>query len=361
MSIGYLDLRHQVQDPHLDIDAPQPRHLTSVRPTFSARFGLAVGDRVETINGAPYTGRAQLQADRWYARPGENLRISIAKPDGTRAQRLRSRLLVLTTPFISVRRFWSSASSWMIPLVCLLAGYWVAPRAARRSQRVARSDHSQFSRSVSFGLDLQLAARRVAAPAPVLAHGVANSGGSRTALVRSAVFRKIANRYSFAVAEVARRESYSPAPSRVWRATTRSGITSGLLPHEREIDALTDATLNWLIVACIVIYGVAIFDKLRHGASTADVRRRLRGAVCRVDGRTRQRAIRLGRIAEDGCRRRQQQEWLQYLSAMLMLAFPFSLAYVILVQRAMDVSILLRIGTRYILQPAPPLSWFSLP
>jgi VCBS repeat-containing protein len=39
---------------------------------------------VETVNGAPYTGRAQLQADRWYAHPGETLRIGISKPDGTR-------------------------------------------------------------------------------------------------------------------------------------------------------------------------------------------------------------------------------------------------------------------------------------
>ena len=42
-------------------------------------------------------------------------------------------------------------------------------------------------------------------------------------------------------------------------------------------------------------------------------------------------------------------KWVGYLSAVLMLAFPLSLAYVVVVQRAMDVRILLRMGTKYAL------------
>src|SRR5579863_5923684 len=69
MIVGYLNLRHQVEDPHLDIDAYSPV-IASVTD-LQRKLGLAVGDKVEMVNGEPYTGRAQLQADRWYARPGE--------------------------------------------------------------------------------------------------------------------------------------------------------------------------------------------------------------------------------------------------------------------------------------------------
>jgi hypothetical protein len=42
-------------------------------------------------------------------------------------------------------------------------------------------------------------------------------------------------------------------------------------------------------------------------------------------------------------------QWLGYLSAVLMLFFPLSLAYIVIVQRAMDIRILVRLGTKYAL------------
>ena len=42
-------------------------------------------------------------------------------------------------------------------------------------------------------------------------------------------------------------------------------------------------------------------------------------------------------------------QWLGYLSSVFLLVFPFCLAYVVVVQRALDVKILLRMGTKYAL------------
>src|SRR5580704_8878822 len=118
MSIGFLDLRHQVQDPHLDIDAYSPviASVTDAQRTL----GLAVGDRVETIDGAPYTGRAQLQADRWYAHPGETLRIGIGKPDGKRAA-VAIPLTGFNNRFHLGQTILVFGLILVVPLVCLLA------------------------------------------------------------------------------------------------------------------------------------------------------------------------------------------------------------------------------------------------
>ena len=121
----------------------------------------------------------------------------------------------------------------------------------------------------------------------------------------------------------------------------------GSMPGESVADTITDKTLNWLIFGCVVMYWVAIFDKMRS-ASTADARRRLRilcagsvtglGSTMIIWGLLPRLGVDPGNI-----------QWLGYTSAVLMLVFPSSLAYVILVQRAMDVNILVRMGTRYVL------------
>ena len=41
--------------------------------------------------------------------------------------------------------------------------------------------------------------------------------------------------------------------------------------------------------------------------------------------------------------------WVGYTAAVLMLTFPLTLSYIVIVQRAMDVRILLRMGTKYVL------------
>ena len=120
---GFFNMRHQVVDPGLVVDPYQPV-ITSVTDA-AQKAGLAVGETVESVDEVPYTGRAQLQADRWYARPGETLRVGVRKPDGTRTviaiplQEDRSKSGFGEAVFVLVLTL-------VIPLACLLAGYWVA-------------------------------------------------------------------------------------------------------------------------------------------------------------------------------------------------------------------------------------------
>jgi phosphoserine phosphatase RsbU/P len=344
MTIGYLDLRHQVQDPHLAIDAYSP--VISSVTDVQRRLGLAVGDRVETLNGAPYTGRAQFQADRWYAHPGETLRIGVTKPDGRRAT-VAIPLTGFHDPFHLGQTILIFGLILVIPLVCLLAGYWVAlarPTDINAWLVLIILSFPQVFLSVStfnwlpgpwlflrlyWHLELQ-----ILAAAALLWFGLLFPERSRID-IRLPWFKWLVAAIVFAGGIDGLASDYAE-----WYHV-------GLVPYERQFDAVTDATINWLIVVCIAIYGVAIFDKLRH-ASTPDVRRRLRvlcagstvglGSALFVWGVLPKFGVAVARI-----------EWLEYLSAAFMLAFPFSLAYVILVQRAMDVNILVRMGTRYIL------------
>ena len=107
------------------------------------------------------------------------------------------------------------------------------------------------------------------------------------------------------------------------------------------------AILNWLTLLCILIYWVAIFANLRN-ASTADLRRRLRvlcaGSVVGLGSTLIVWGL-LPRFGVDPA----GIEWLGYSAAVLMLVFPFSLVYVVVVQRSLDINILMRMGTRYIL------------
>src|SRR4051812_42431989 len=69
---GYFDLRHQIQEPFkTDFNTLQ---ITDLTPGASAA-GLRIGDRLESLNGEPYHGRAQWQSIRWYARPGDRISV----------------------------------------------------------------------------------------------------------------------------------------------------------------------------------------------------------------------------------------------------------------------------------------------
>jgi len=342
--IGYFDLRRQVQDPGLVIDAYSP--VISSVTALQQKQGFAVGDTVETINGATYTGRAQMQADRWYAHPGETLRIGIRKPDGTRA--------TVAIPFTAIPdeihigdAIFIVIVVLIVPLACLLAGYWVA--AARPTDLnawlvliiltfpQAFNSVSTFNWFPGAWLVLRLAWHMelmIGASAALLWFGLLFPERSRidirlpwlkwlvVAIIVAGAIEGLASDYA-------------------------DWYHVGLLPYERQVDTITDKTLNWLIAGCVVVYWVAIFGKLRS-ASTADARRRLRvlcagsvvglGSAMIIWGILPRFGINAGDI-----------QWLGYTSAVLMLTFPFSLAYVVLVQRAMDVNILVRMGTRYVL------------
>ncbi|HYK34849.1 SpoIIE family protein phosphatase [Alloacidobacterium sp.] len=109
---------------------------------------------------------------------------------------------------------------------------------------------------------------------------------------------------------------------------------------------------NFLDLLCVLLYLVLTLDKLRS-ASTEDARRRLRvltaGMAIGV-GSLLLVFVLLPHFGITGMKK--SQLWIIYTGIFLFLAAPFALVYVVLVQRAMDVRILLRMGARYALAKA---------
>jgi sigma-B regulation protein RsbU (phosphoserine phosphatase) len=341
---GFFDLRQLVRDPGVAIDAYRSV-ITSVSGD-AKEAGLESGDFVESLNGVPFTGRAQMQAARWHARPGERMQVGVRKPNGAlvvatiHLKGFSHRNGVGEAVFVIVLQI-------VIPLLCLLAGYWVA--LARPTDLnawlvlIVLSYPEAFVSVSTFNwwpgpwLVLRLGWHiilGVIAPAALLWLGLLFPERSRI-------------------------DVQMPWLKWVVAATMGAATMAGLVSdygdwYDRsfqgsraQIDSVIEGIVNWGAVGCIAIYGIAIAAKL-HAASTPDMKRRLRvlcigsaiglGTVTVVWGVLPRFGISPANI-----------QWLGYTSAACLVVFPFSLAYVVLVQRAMDVSILVRTGTRYVL------------
>jgi sigma-B regulation protein RsbU (phosphoserine phosphatase) len=113
-----------------------------------------------------------------------------------------------------------------------------------------------------------------------------------------------------------------------------------------------DHAVSLLNLICVLLYLILTLDKLRS-ASTADARRRLRVLTVGMSIGVGSLLFffillpHLGVKVHSG-----KHPWLATVGIILFLAAPFTLAYVVLVQRAMDVRILVRMGARYALAKA---------
>ncbi len=121
-----------------------------------------------------------------------------------------------------------------------------------------------------------------------------------------------------------------------------------LLPRVGSIDRFVNPFFVWSSISYIALYWVLLLDKLRT-ASSPDARRRLQvllaGSVVGLGSIL----IIWGLLPYLGIADPNNSRWLLFLSIVLMLFLPLTLAYVVIVQRAMDVRILLRIGSKYLL------------
>ena len=115
---------------------------------------------------------------------------------------------------------------------------------------------------------------------------------------------------------------------------------------------LASAVINAFNLLCIVFFLVLILDKLRS-ASTEDARRRLRVLTTGMSigmGSLLLFFILLPRLGFTT--KTATSAWIISAGAFLFMLAPLTLAYVVVVQRALDVRVLLRIGTRYALAKA---------
>jgi phosphoserine phosphatase RsbU/P len=108
-----------------------------------------------------------------------------------------------------------------------------------------------------------------------------------------------------------------------------------------------DHIVNPLNLACVIAYVVAVLDKLRS-ATTADARRRMQvlavGSVLGLGSLLLAFVVLPHFGVQPG-----HNPWIGLPAFLLFFAAPFSFAYVVVVQRALDVRLLLRMGTKYAL------------
>jgi sigma-B regulation protein RsbU (phosphoserine phosphatase) len=341
--IGFFDLRHQVDEAGLTVDLYKPQ-VTKVSD-LAGKTGIAAGDTVESLDGVPYTGHASMQSERWYAHVNDSLRVVVRKPDG--------RHLTANIPLHGFKDRPSIAESIfvmllhiVIPLLCLFVGYSVV-----------------FARPIDLSAWLILIL--LSYPGVYVSVSTSNFWPPLLALRLywhlsiEIVAPAALLWFGLLFPERSKIDIYAPWLKWLMLAITAVGLAFGLLgdyaswfnmgflPAGRRLDEIVTPAVNWVTVICIALYWVAIFAKLRT-ASTADIRRRLRvlcvGSVAGLGS-----ALIIWGILPHFGLDPVTHEWLGYASAVLILIFPFSLAYVVVVQRAMDLGVLLRMGSRYVI------------
>jgi sigma-B regulation protein RsbU (phosphoserine phosphatase) len=344
--VGFFDLRHQVEEP---FQTDWYRPVVTSMSSEAASAGLRKGDTVETIDGMPLRGRALIQAARWYAHPGGQTVLGVVRPDNSRA--------TISIPLHGYKVHPGIGESVFIlflhvavPLFSLLIGYWVV--LARPTDPNAWLILVLLSLPESF---ISVSTYN-AWPGPWLVlrlgwHLVLNIMTPAVLLWFGLVFPE-RSRIDMRVPWLKWLALTVQAGGLAWELLSDYEVWYNLkfFPQSQTFEPFVSRALEWTMLLWIGLYWVAIFSNLRS-ATNADTVRRLRvlcaGSVLGL-GST---LVIWGLLPHFGVDPASRQ-WLGYVSAILLLIFPLSLAYVVIVQRALDVRILMRMGTRYLLARA---------
>ncbi len=347
---GLFNLRDQVQAPFQLYG-----NLIAKAEAPAVRAGVAKGYTVLAMDDRPFTGQALWQRVRWYARPGDTLTLLVRKQNGmtqTASIRLEgypkgwsvedppARTTVPEAIFMLVVIL-------VIPLLCVSLGIWVA---------FARP----FDPNAWFILILLTFPQEF------------NPGAFRWWIPAWLPFRlywHLAIQFLVPVAlfllgllfpERSRLDRALPWLKWLVVAVTVAMVGFGfvseynawynlsLLPRVDTIDRYVNPFFVWSSIFYIVMYWVLLLDQLR-AAISPDARRRLQvllaGSVVGLGSIL----VIFGLLPYLGIADPNENRWLLSVVLVLMLFFPLTLAYVVIVQRAMDVRILLRMGSKYLL------------
>ncbi len=332
---------------HLDNDTLR---ITSLEPE-AAHAGLITGATIESLNGVPYTGQAQWNAVNSPAQPGDVLLVSFLRPNGAHDT---ARIPLVAQPPrpgmpTGPSQTWQNFALFgLMPLVCMLVGYWVVfakpddPNAwFLLFLLLFPGDFFSYGNGLATGG--WLAFRRcyfellhAICPLALLLFAVYFPERSRIDIKLPWLKWAIIGP-SLLCDFVFFRQSYGryyAAGNPPWLAHTATTATH-----------ITDV----LGLASFVLYLALLFDKSRT-ASTEDGRRRLRVLLTGTGAGIGALLTAFVLLPAAGYSPNAPGHvWLAYLGSALFLLAPLTLAYVILVQRAMDVRILIRQGTRYAL------------
>ncbi len=345
---NYFDLHHRPETPFtFDADTLQ---IQTVQPE-AKQAGLGVGDVLVQVMDKPYAGQAPwLNLIRTRLHPGDTLSVRVRKQDGT-GQTLHFRLAARSAGDHGRFREWGGIllAFSLPPLICLLVGYWVVAARPRDLNAwlilfILTFPETLFSIGAgwwpgwsSFWIVVWMQFQQALSPLALLLFGIYFP--ERWKLDRRHPWLKY-----FFIAPLT-----ASVPIFLWQVAHNS--FAGAMSARQELFLTWVGRVDTIFaMACICTYFVALQAKLHARDTAADTRRRLQ--VLMIGSEIGLGAMLLAFVVLPLFHINVQQNWIGIVAGLIFLAFPFSLAYVIVVQRAMDVRILLRIGTKYALARA---------
>ena len=335
----------------LDYDT---REITSVK-SEAAHAGLVKGATLESLNGAPYTGVAQWDAVRNPAAPGDQILVGFRRANGSSGTAIIT--LVAEQPHPGIRvglsQTWQNFVLFnLMPLVCMLVGYWVVFAKPDEPNAwlllllllfpgvlftIRIGGWSTGSWLIFRGLYSSVL--QIFSPLALLPFAIYFPERSRIDM-RAPWLKWVVLGPVFGCGFVDFRQSYAQY------------FLGGEAPGFIHMVLWTDRIENALNLLCVVLYLLLLFDKSRT-ASSADSRRRLRVLLTGTGIGLVALLVAFVLLPDLGYAPSAAGHiWLAYVGAALFLLAPLTLAYVVLVQRAMDVRILLRQGAKYALARA---------
>jgi sigma-B regulation protein RsbU (phosphoserine phosphatase) len=337
--------QHAGQPFELEDDLKTIRDL----PDQKKKLGLENGSVLRFINGRPYTGLMQMLTIVRHAKPGDLLRVEVRTPKGLEKQ-FQFPLKPMEGPGFSIAGYIAFLLPILgVPLLGLLVGYWVVAGRPRDLNAWLVLLLLSFP-EVGFGnLDWRF---WIGWTFPIF--GVFNL------LFQHFVFIGLLW-FGIFFPEQWRFDLRWP-----WFKWLLLAITGGTfcaeftqifeqfydIPKAAGIQAAmdrVDIATGWMAVLCAVLFLTALIDKLLT-SSTADAKRRVRVLTIGSALSLGPLLIIFGILPRFGIDPH-HGDWFSVVVPLVAL-FPLTLAYVLIVQRALDVKVLLRMGTKYLLAKA---------
>ncbi len=317
--------------------------LTTLLPE-AKDAGLLAGDTAVTINGRDFTGSNVIQSEVSRSQPGQTLSIEFLRPGSSSKQ---TALITLSPIHPSVQPLWSWIVLSVITIVsffCLVTGLYVVFARPRSPHAwlilgILGYFNSLFVATISLSGPLKPDAliwsvvSQTAMPLCLMAFGIYFPDRSLVdiryprikwlfitpvvALLPFDLLQEYGNAYNFAVSK--------------W-----------LVPYALKINAI-ETIVGFLAIS---YFFICLFPKIR--TATGDARRRLRilyaGTSIGLTPFFVLAMISLYRKTDIG---QDMPQWIVLTAVGILFLFPMALAYVVVVQRAMDLKILVRQGTKY--------------
>jgi sigma-B regulation protein RsbU (phosphoserine phosphatase) len=311
--------------------------------------GLTDGDILQSLEGKPYTGTFQIHGELRRSKPGEYLEVRVRTSDG-RMREARIELMALKSPDFTLSGFIAYMTPVLgVPLLGLMVGFWVVAARPRDPSAWLVLLLLSFPES-SFG-DLDWSFWTGSWYVTFWLWNTFLEALVFPALLWLGLYFpepwRLERRWPLAKWLI-----LVAAVSELAMKLLVSGIQNFDVRRTPSVASLafwTDRIADGIQVVCVVFFLVAVFDKLRS-ASTPDARRRLRVLAIGSSMSLGPLLIMFGILPYLGYNFHTGPFFNVVIPFVAL--FPLTLAYVVVVQRAMDVRILLRIGTKYLLARA---------